>query len=290
MAIRDGYQPPQIGIRRPFLSIARMEQTSPAQAAPIIDLRAVDVSYDGGRTFAVRGATLSIAAGAFVALVGPSGSGKTSLLKTINRLVEPGGGDVRVEGRSVSEFEAHDLRRRIGYVFQGVGLFPHMSVRDNIAITPRLLGWPRAKIAERVEAAFDLVALPHDYLGRAPAELSGGERQRVAVARALAAEPRIIIMDEPFGALDPVTRDALGQAFRALHERMGLTTVMVTHDVQEAALLADRIVVLRDGAVVADDTPRAMLSGAHPAVSAMFEAPRRHAQRIADMTRPDARP
>ncbi|MCB1544831.1 MAG: ATP-binding cassette domain-containing protein, partial [Rhodoblastus sp.] len=141
------------------------------------------------------------------------------------------------------------------------------------------------KIAARVDDVFDLIALPRDYLDRAPSALSGGERQRVAVARALAAEPRIVIMDEPFGALDPVTRDALGRAYRALHERMGLTTVMVTHDVQEAALLADRIVALRDGCIVADDTPRAMLSGAHPEVSDMFETPRRQAAAIADLAR-----
>ena len=164
-----------------------------------------------------------------------------------------------------------------------------MSVRENIAITPKLLAWPREKIRARVDAVFDLIALPRDYLDRPPAALSGGERQRVAVARALAAEPRIVIMDEPFGALDPVTRDALGEAYRALHERMGLTTVMVTHDVQEAALLADRIVVLRDGEIVADDTPHAMLAGVHPNVSAMFDVPRRQAERIADLARDGGR-
>lgn len=251
----------------------------------MIELQHVSVAYEGASGLAVREATLSIPTGAFVALVGPSGSGKTSLLKTINRLVEPTAGVIRVEDRDISDFEAHDLRRRIGYVFQGVGLFPHMSVRENIAITPSLLGWPSERIAARVDEVFDLVGLPRDYLDRAPAALSGGERQRVAVARALAAEPRIVIMDEPFGALDPVTRDALGQAYRALHERMRLTTVMVTHDTQEAALLADRIVVLRAGQIVADDTPRAMLSGAHPEASELFETPRRQAAAIADLAR-----
>ncbi len=251
----------------------------------MIELERVSVAYAGAPRPAVREVSLSIPAGAFVALVGPSGSGKTSLLKTINRLIEPTGGVIRIEGRDAAEFAAHELRRRIGYVFQGVGLFPHMSVRENIAITPSLLGWPREKITARVDAAFGLVALPRDYLDRAPSALSGGERQRVAVARALAAEPRIVIMDEPFGALDPVTRDTLGQAYRALHAQMGLTTVMVTHDVQEAALLADRIVVLRDGTIIADDTPRAMLSGAHPQVSAMFDTPRRQAAAIAELAR-----
>lgn len=251
----------------------------------MIELHNVRVDYDGAPRPAVRDATLTISGGTFVALVGPSGSGKTSLLKTINRLVEPTSGAIRIEDRDIGEFAPHDLRRRIGYVFQGVGLFPHMSVRENIAITPSLLGWPRENIAARVEAVFDLIALPRDYLDRPPAALSGGERQRVAVARALAAEPRIVIMDEPFGALDPVTRDALGRAYRALHERMNLTTIMVTHDVQEAALLADRIVVLSDGAIIADDTPRAMLTGAHPQVATLFETPRRQAARIADLAR-----
>ncbi len=258
------------------------------EADPVIELQNVRVDYAGALRPAVRDATLTIAGGAFVALVGPSGSGKTSLLKTINRLVEPTGGAIRVEGRDIGDFAPHELRRRIGYVFQGVGLFPHMSVRENIAITPSLLRWPREKIAARVDAVFDLIALPRDYLDRPPSALSGGERQRVAVARALAAEPRVVIMDEPFGALDPVTRDALGQAYRALHERMKLTTVMVTHDVQEAALLADRIVVLQDGAIIADDTPRAMLAGAHPQAAAMFETPCRQAAQIAALAR-DAR-
>ncbi|HMN73347.1 MAG TPA: ATP-binding cassette domain-containing protein [Rhodoblastus sp.] len=251
----------------------------------MIELQRVSVAYDGGRQPAVRDVSLAIPPKTFVALIGPSGSGKTSLLKTINRLIEPTSGTIRIEGRDAGEFAAHELRRRIGYVFQGVGLFPHMSVRENIAITPSLLGWPREKIAARVDAVFDLVALPRDYLDRAPAALSGGERQRVAVARALAAEPRIVIMDEPFGALDPVTRDTLGRAYRALHETMGLTTVMVTHDVQEAALLADRIIVLRAGEIAADDTPRAMLSGAHPNVADMFDTPRRQAAAIADLAR-----
>jgi len=251
----------------------------------LIELLGVSVAYDGAPRPAVRDVSLAIPAGEFVALVGPSGSGKTSLLKTINRLIAPTSGVIRIEDRDAAEFPTHELRRRIGYVFQGVGLFPHMSVRENIAITPSLLGWPREQIVARVDAVFDLIALPRDYLDRAPAALSGGERQRVAVARALAAEPRIVIMDEPFGALDPVTRDALGQAYRALHERMGLTTVMVTHDTQEAALLADRIVVLRDGAVVADDTPRAMLSGAHPEATGLFDTPRRQAAAIADLAR-----
>jgi osmoprotectant transport system ATP-binding protein len=244
-----------------------------------IDIDGVSVVYRGMTRPAVQDASLRIGAGEFVAFVGASGSGKTSLLKTINRLVEPGAGCVRIDGRDVALRPAHDLRRTIGYVFQGVGLFPHMSVRENIGITAALLRWSARKIARRVEETLDLVALPRDCLDRAPAALSGGERQRVAIARALCVEPPILVMDEPFGALDPVTRDALGAACRALHDDLDLTTLMVTHDVQEAALLADRIVVLRDGRIVADGAPRDLVEA--PEAADLFEVPRRQAERMA---------
>jgi osmoprotectant transport system ATP-binding protein len=249
----------------------------------IVDIDQVSVGYAGGARRAVREATLRIPAGQFVALVGPSGSGKTSLLKTVNRLVHPSAGAVRIEGRDAAEFPLHELRRRIGYVFQGIGLFPHMSVRENIGITARLLGWSDEKIARRAQETIDLVALPREYLDRAPSQLSGGERQRVAVARALAAEPKIVIMDEPFGALDPVTRDALGRAYRDLHQELGLTTLMVTHDVQEAALLAGRIVVLDQGEIIADGEARAMFSSHEKHVAEMFAIPRRQAERLAHL-------
>ncbi len=246
--------------------------------AAIVELRSVSVAYAGSSVLAVGEATLAVEAGQFVCLVGPSGSGKTSLLKTINRLADPSAGLVCVEGRDTREFAPHDLRRRIGYVFQNIGLFPHLSVRDNIGVTPALLGWPQQDIAVRVEALIDLVALPRAYLDRAPAALSGGERQRVAVARALAARPKIVIMDEPFGALDPVTREKLGESYRNLHRQLGLTTLMVTHDVQEAALLADRIVVLRQGEIVADDIPRVLLRSGE--ADPMFKAARRQTLRM----------
>ena len=246
----------------------------------IVELENVSVVYRADAPPAVNDATLRIAAGEFVALVGSSGSGKTSLLKTINRLVEPGAGKVRVEGRDAASMPAPELRRRIGYVFQGIGLFPHLNVRENISITPTLLGWPKERMLSRAAELMRLVALPEDFLERAPSELSGGQRQRVAVARALAAEPRIVIMDEPFGALDPVTRDALGAAYRALHDKLGLTTLMVTHDAQEAALLADRIVVLEKGAIVADGAPADLVSEAG-AAGDMFAVARRQAERMA---------
>ena len=248
-------------------------------AGPVIELAGVSKRY--GPTVALDGVSVSVGEGEFVALVGGSGSGKTTLLKTINRLIRPDAGRVRVAGEDVVAVQPHELRRRIGYVFQEVGLFPHLSVAENIAVTPKLLGWDAARIAERVATLLDLVALPREVAARAPAALSGGQRQRVGVARALAAEPKLMLLDEPFGALDPITRDALGGDYRALHERLGLTTVMVTHDMAEAVLLADRVVVLDKGRILADGAPADLLArAADPAVRALLEAPKRQAERL----------
>jgi osmoprotectant transport system ATP-binding protein len=248
-------------------------------AAPAIELTSVAKHYAGHA--ALAGVSLSVEKGAFTALVGGSGSGKTTLLKTINRLVIPDAGTVRVLGQDVAAGEPHLLRRKIGYVFQEVGLFPHLSVAENIAVTPRLLGWDQKRIDARVANLLGLVNLPLDVAARAPSELSGGQRQRVGVARALAAEPALMLMDEPFGALDPLTRDALGTDYRALHERLDLTTVMVTHDMAEAVLLADRIVVLRDGAIVADGAPAQLLVETKDGgVRDLLESPKRQAERL----------
>jgi osmoprotectant transport system ATP-binding protein len=247
----------------------------------MISLRQVSKSFDGGRTFAVREVTVDVAERVFVAIIGDSGSGKTTLLKMINRLVEADGGSVLVAGKPVEADAPYSLRRRIGYVFQGIGLFPHLNVAENIGITPRLLGWADADIRARVEELIDLVSLPRSYLGRMPAELSGGQQQRVGVARSLAARPSIMLMDEPFGALDPITRDTLGAEYRHLHEQMGLTTVMVTHDVMEAVLLSDRIIVMRQGAIVADGPPHELLlTHPDPGVHALMDMPRRQAERV----------
>lgn len=247
----------------------------------MISLERVSKSFDADRSFAVRDVSLRVAQGAFVAIVGDSGSGKTTLMKMINRLVEAGSGSVLVGDQPVKALAPHILRRSVGYVFQGIGLFPHLSVAENIGITPRLLGWAEAQITARVEELIDLVALPRAFLTRKPAELSGGQQQRVGVARALAARPSIMLMDEPFGALDPVTRDTLGTEYRQLHEKMGLTTVMVTHDVMEAVLLSDRIIVMRRGAVVADGKPHELLiENADPGVRALMDMPRRQAERV----------
>jgi osmoprotectant transport system ATP-binding protein len=249
--------------------------------APFVEIDRVSKSFDGRRCFAVRDLSLRVDSGAFVAVVGASGSGKTTTMKFINRLIEPDSGTVRIEGEDVGAVDAATLRRGIGYVFQGIGLFPHMKVGENIGITPQLLGWKPAEITGRIAELLDLVGLPQDYAARFPDMLSGGQRQRVSVARALAARPRIVLMDEPFGALDPITRDAIGTAYRALHDRLGLTTIMVTHDVQEAVLLADRIVVMQAGHILADDSPRALMaSQSNSDVAALMDMPKRQAERI----------
>ncbi len=235
-----------------------------------------------GATVAVDGVSLDIPAGQLVALVGASGSGKTTLLKLVNRLVEADAGTVRVAGTDVAATPAPALRRGIGYVFQGIGLFPHLSVAANIATVPRLLGWPAADIAARVAELLAMVELDPGVAERLPAALSGGQQQRVGVARALAARPRIVLLDEPFGALDPLTRDGLGTRYRALHDDLKLTSVIVTHDMAEALLLADRIVVMAAGRIVADASPAELMRGhADPAVAAMIATPCRQAERLA---------
>jgi osmoprotectant transport system ATP-binding protein len=247
-------------------------------AEPVIQLEAVAKRY--GAQVALDSVSLSVQRGEFVALVGASGSGKTTLLKTINRLVAPDDGRVLVAGRDAAAVPPPQLRRGIGYVFQEVGLFPHLTVGENIAVTPRLLDWGSDRIAARIETLLDLVQLPRELAARAPAELSGGQRQRVGLARALAAEPALVLMDEPFGALDPLTRDTLGSDYRSLHEQLGLTTVMVTHDMAEAILLADRIVVLHNGRVVADGAPGELAAAADPQVRRLLDTPRRQAERL----------
>ncbi|QIG54051.1 ABC transporter ATP-binding protein [Altererythrobacter sp. BO-6] len=241
-----------------------------------------------GAVVAVGGVDLAIAQGSFVALVGASGSGKSTLLKMLNTLVEPSSGRVLLDGEDVTTLKPAALRRRIGYVFQGIGLFPHMTVAENIAIGPRLHGekLPPQRIAELLE----LVELDPAMASRMPDELSGGQRQRVGVARALANNPQVLAMDEPFGALDPITRDALGERVRALHDRLGLTTVMVTHDMAEALLLADRVLVMEAGRIVADETPAALIGGAGGAeAQALVAVPRAQAERLAAMEREGGR-
>ena len=227
-------------------------------SGPSISLQQLSRNY--GAVRAVDSVSLDIAAGSLVALVGLSGSGKSTLLKMINRLVEPDSGTIRIGDEAVDSIDRHVLRRRIGYVFQNIGLFPHMTIARNIAIGLELAGEKTGRDA-RVAELLDLVELPQDIASRMPDQLSGGQQQRVGVARALATRPGLMQMDEPFGALDPVTRDNLTDQYKALHEKLGLTTIIVTHDMAEALYLADRILVMEDGQIRADATPAELLSG-----------------------------
>ncbi|HUB96138.1 MAG TPA: ABC transporter ATP-binding protein [Stellaceae bacterium] len=204
---------------------------------------------EGGRPIVDR-VTFSVAAGQFCALVGSSGAGKSTTLKMINRMVAKSAGTIRIGGADVSTLDPQSLRRRIGYVIQSIGLFPHWTVAENIATVPRLLGWDKARIRARVDELIDLVRLDRDHAGRYPHLLSGGQQQRVGVARALAADPDLLLMDEPFGALDPITREALADELALIHHRTGKTILFVTHDLDMALRLADRIAIMDGGRLI----------------------------------------
>jgi osmoprotectant transport system ATP-binding protein len=253
----------------------------------MIALDRIGMSYAGAGSPAVRDLTMEVPRGQFFVLIGESGSGKTTTLHIINRLLEPATGQVRIDGTNAGTMDPVVLRRGMGFVFQAVGLFPHMSVAENVGITPRLLGWPTPTIRARVDELLELVHLPPaQYRDRPSSALSGGQRQRVGLARALAARPAIMLMDEPFGALDPLTRDELADDYRAIHDALGLTTVLVTHDMTEALLLADRIAVMRDGAIVQSGTPEELLNGpADDLVRKLIDTPRRRTLRLAEVMR-----
>jgi osmoprotectant transport system ATP-binding protein len=243
----------------------------------MIEVRGISKRF--GPELVVDNLSFVVSRGELLALVGGSGSGKTTTLKMLNRLVEPSDGSVLVDGRDVRQAQGHELRRGIGYAFQKVGLFPHFTVGENIGITPRLLGWEPARVAARVLELLELMDLDRSLVGRLPASLSGGQAQRVGVARALAANPSIMLLDEPFGALDPLTRDRLQVSFRELQRRLGLTVVFVTHDMSEALALADRIAVMRAGQLVQIGTPRELLAApASPYVEELMDTPRRQAR------------
>jgi osmoprotectant transport system ATP-binding protein len=232
-------------------------------ATAILELRDASLRYGGG-VRALRSASLTVAAGETVALVGESGSGKSSLLKCFNALVRPQEGSVRVGGEDVGSRPAELLRRGIGYVQQEGGLLPHWNVRRNVELVPRLLKWEEPRIAVRVDSLLKLVGLaPADYALRMPAELSGGQRQRVALARAVAGEPEVLLLDEPFGALDPITRREIQAEFLRWKRELGQSIVLVTHDIGEAMRLADRIAVMRDGAILQCDSAEQLRE--HPA-------------------------
>lgn len=220
-----------------------------------IEIRDVSKHYPNASRPAVDHVTLSVEEGQFIVLLGPSGCGKTTLLKMVNRLHETSEGLIFVDGTEIHDISATELRRRIGYVIQATGLFPHMTIADNIATVPRLLKWEKARTDARIDELLTLVGLPHDYRTRYPNQLSGGEQQRVGIARALAADPRILLMDEPFGAIDAITRARLQGELREIQQRLKKTILFVTHDIEEALVLADRILVMRDGKMVQFASP-----------------------------------
>jgi osmoprotectant transport system ATP-binding protein len=251
----------------------------------MIQLENISKSWDGGRTHAVRDVHLEVPTGTVLALLGGSGSGKSTTVKMINRLIDPTGGRILLDGEDLTTLDPVAVRRRIGYVFQGVGLFPHLTVADNVAIVPRLLGRAEDQTRALVGELLAMIGLPLDPYGdRLPNQLSGGQRQRVGFARALAAKPSVMLLDEPFGALDPVTRNALQTEFLRLRREFKLTAVVVTHDMAEALLLADHIAVMRDGRVLRYGTPRELMHDpGDPYVESLLSTPRRHARLIDEL-------
>ena len=230
-----------------------------------------DVSASRGGRSVLRRVSVSVPAGQTVALVGRSGSGKTTLLRLVNRLLDPDSGDVFVDGRSTRVWDPIELRRRIGYVIQDAGLFPHMTVADNIATVPRLLGWPADRVTARVDELLALVGLEAGvFRDRWPDELSGGQRQRAGLARALAADPPLLLMDEPFGALDPITKAELHAEFQRVQRTLHRSVILVTHDIAEACALADQIAVLHEGEVIACDTPANVRAMPDPRIRALM--------------------
>ncbi len=248
----------------------------------MIVLDNVKKHYPGSPAAAVDGVSAEVSEGETLVLLGESGCGKTTTLKMINRLLDPTSGTIHVNGLDVSQSEPTALRRSIGYVFQGIGLFPHMTIGQNIATVPRLLRWSSDEIDRRINEVMETVGLSSpEFRDRYPSALSGGQRQRVGVARALAARPKVMLMDEPFGALDPITRDELQQEFTRIRRALNLTVVLVTHDMTEALLLADRIAVMRGGRIVQKGTPHQLLTHPEDAyVRRLMETPKRQADEL----------
>jgi osmoprotectant transport system ATP-binding protein len=249
----------------------------------VIRLDGVTKRY--GDAVVVRDLSLHVRKGELVVLIGLSGCGKTTTLRMVNRLVEPSAGTIRIDDRDTRDVDPVILRRSIGYVLQRIGLIPHMTVGENVAIVPSLLGWSARDIDARVDELLDMVGLPAaSYRRRFPRELSGGQGQRVGLARALAGRPRVLLMDEPLGALDPITRDTMQTEVRRIHDELGLTTLMVTHDMTEALLLADRIAILQEGRVVQVAPPGEILaSPANEGVRALLQAPTRQIERLGSL-------
>jgi osmoprotectant transport system ATP-binding protein len=251
----------------------------------MIELRGVSKVFPGSARPAVEALDLAVPEAETCVLIGPSGCGKTTTLRMVNRLIEPSSGRILVEGEDVTRADPVRLRRRIGYVIQQIGLFPHMTIFDNVATVPRLFGWPKARIAERVETMLTLVGLePAQFVRRYPRHLSGGQRQRVGVARALAADPPVMLMDEPFGAVDPILRSRLQEEFLAILRRLKKTVIFVTHDIDEAIRMGDRIGIMREARLLQYDTPDRLLAAPKDAFVADFVGADRALKRLALVT------
>ena len=248
----------------------------------MIELRNIHKSFDNGITHALADTSFTVEEGELLGLIGESGSGKTTTLKMINRLEEPSSGEIRVNGQNVLDKNPEELRRNIGYVFQGIGLFPHYTVAENVTAVLDLLGWEESQMKDRCAETLNMVGLPvEEYGDRFPSQLSGGQQQRVGVARALAAKPDLVLMDEPFGALDPITRAELQEEFKHIQSELNLTVIMVTHDMTEALLMADRIAVMKDGEVLQIGSPQELINQPrHEYVKEIVEMPKRHADRL----------
>jgi osmoprotectant transport system ATP-binding protein len=250
--------------------------------AASLELRHVRKQYPGAERPAIEDLSLTVPAGEVCVLVGPSGCGKTTALRLVNRMIEPTAGDILLDGASVLRRRPAELRREIGYVIQQVGLFPHQTIAQNVATVPRLLGWDRHRVARRVRELLELVSLPTELADRYPAQLSGGQRQRVGVARALAADPPLLLMDEPFGAIDPINRERLQDELLRVQAEVRKTIVLVTHDVDEAIKLGDRIALLREGGVLAQyATPDELLAAPADEFVARFVGADRGLKRLA---------
>jgi osmoprotectant transport system ATP-binding protein len=239
-----------------------------------IEFRDVTKTFKGASYSAVDHVSLTVNEGEFITILGSSGCGKTTLLKMINRLYEPDSGSIILFGEDISTVDVVKVRRRIGYVIQQIGLFPHYTVSENIATVPKLLGWDKEKTAARVDALLNLVGLePKEFRDRYPAQLSGGQQQRIGLARALAIDPKIMLMDEPFGAIDSITREKLQDELLNLHREMGKTILFVTHDIEEAFKMGDRVIIMNEGKILRFDTPEAIIrQPADPFVQSLVDS------------------
>jgi osmoprotectant transport system ATP-binding protein len=250
--------------------------------AAALEFRNVSKRYPGANDYTLKDLSFDVPAGEICVLVGPSGCGKTTAMRMVNRMIDITDGDILLDGQTVRRRNAAELRRHIGYVIQQIGLFPHVSIGDNIATVPRLLGWDRKRVQQRVAELLELISLPPEIAERYPAEVSGGQRQRVGVARALAADPPLMLMDEPFGAIDPITRERLQNEFLRLQQDIRKTIVFVTHDIDEAIKMGDRIAILREGGVLAQyDTPERILADPADEFVARFVGMDRGLKRLA---------